>query len=166
MYRVSVPHINTLLDMLLWRTELEGGMGQGETPAFCYLTHHCTRPSMATGALGLAPWVLSTLPSVNESNLPGAKAEFYHTRCLSGRQGNILGGQSTGWHFLLPACQDIMPPTLLGWSKMHIVTVKKHGLWDQPELCLYHLLASGCGHLYSQDNKEACFLGCNKNQMR
>lgn len=101
----SVPRGNTLLDVLLQRTELEN-----QTLAPC----SATRPP----ALGLLPAGLRHSPSASlcQLKLPGTKPVFHHLRYPSGRQGNVLGGQSIGQRFLC----------LPGYHPSHAVRLKQN----------------------------------------
>lgn len=88
-YEISVPRSNTLLDVLLQWTELEN-----QTLAPCSTTW--------PPALGLVPAGLRHSPSasLHQLKLPGTKPVFHHLKYPLGRQGNVVGGQSIGQHFL------------------------------------------------------------------
>lgn len=79
-----------LLDMLLWRTELESERAScPQVPMVTTSLNQLVCWSSGTGSIGLRH---SVSASVSQSNPHGTKAVFHHLRHPLGRQGSLEEG--------------------------------------------------------------------------
>lgn len=150
---VSVPCLNSCLDMLLLRTALESGTGhrEGQLPSAAH-SHQLAEPAWPLGLWNGGTHALS---------LYWPKSVKHPEVCfLLGRQGNVLGGQSRGQHCLcLPGCHPFRAFRLKQNATQSLSQTSLSSASATSEL-------RDLGYLYCEDSQIVCFAGCHNDQRR